>query len=71
MDALAQAVAGRQYIAGGRFSAADVYVGSQIGWGMHFGTVVRRPEFEAYWAGLKDRPAQRRVEDHLAEAMAT
>ena len=70
IDTLAQAVAGRQYIAGDRFSAADVYVGSQIGWGMRFGTVEARPEFEAYWAGLKDRPAQRRVQAQVAEAMA-
>jgi glutathione S-transferase len=70
MDTLAQAVAGRQFIAGDRFSAADVYVGSQIGWGMHFGSVERRPEFETYWAGLRDRPAQRRVEIQVREAMA-
>jgi glutathione S-transferase len=70
METLAQAVAGRQFIAGDRFSAADVYIGSQIGWGMHFGTVEKRPEFEAYWAGLKDRPAQRKVETHVAEVMA-
>ena len=70
MDTLASAVAGRQFIAGDRFSAADVYVGSQIGWGMHFGTIEKRPEFEVYWAGLRDRPAQRRVSDHLREVMA-
>ncbi|HEX2816271.1 MAG TPA: glutathione S-transferase family protein, partial [Phenylobacterium sp.] len=29
MDALETAVAGREFIAGGKFSAADVYVGSQ------------------------------------------
>lgn len=70
VDTLAGAVAGRQYIAGDRFSAADVYVGSQIGWGMRFGSLERRPEFEAYWAGLKDRPAHRRVAAHMEEAMA-
>ena len=70
LDTLAEAVAGRQYIAGDRFSAADVYVGSQIGWGMRFGSVERRPEFEAYWAGLKDRPAQRRIEAQVNELMA-
>jgi len=70
VDTLAEAVRGRQYIAGERFSAADVYVGSQIGWGMRFGSLERRPEFEAYWAGLKDRPAQRKVEDVVNKAMA-
>lgn len=70
LDTLAEAVAGRQYIAGDRFTAADVYVGSQIGWGMRFGSVERRPEFEAYWAGLKDRPAQSRIESQVNELMA-
>jgi glutathione S-transferase len=70
VDTLAEAVTGRQYIAGDRFTAADVYVGSQIGWGMRFGSLERRPEFEAYWAGLKDRPAQRKVEDLINKAMA-
>ena len=38
IDALEAALAGGGYIAGDRFSAADVYVGSQIGWGLRFGT---------------------------------
>ena len=70
IEALAHAVSGRRFIAGDRFSAADVYVGSQIGWGMRFGSIERRPEFEAYWAGLKDRPAQRKVEAYVNDAMA-
>jgi predicted DNA-binding transcriptional regulator YafY len=69
VDTLAKAVAGRRYIAGDSFSAADIYVGSHIGWGMQFGTLDRRPEFEAYWNGLKDRPAHRRTEEAIAKAM--
>jgi len=57
MDGLEAAVAGKRYIAGDRFSAADVYVGSQIGWGLAFGSIEKRPAFEAYWAGLCERPA--------------
>ena len=57
MDGLESAVSGKTYIAGNRFSAADVYVGSQIGWGLAFNTIEKRPAFEAYWAGLCDRPA--------------
>ncbi|MFP4138820.1 MAG: HTH domain-containing protein, partial [Halomonas sp.] len=57
VETLATAVSGRPYIAGDAFSAADVYVGSHIGWGMQFGSLPRRPEFEAYWAGLRERPA--------------
>jgi predicted DNA-binding transcriptional regulator YafY/glutathione S-transferase len=66
---LAQAVAGRRFIAGERFTAADVYVGSLIGWGMAFGVLDRRPEFEAYWDGLKDRPARLRAVEQ-AEKLA-
>ena len=45
------------YIADGRFTAADVYVGSALGWGMQFGTIPASEIFTAYWARLKDRPA--------------
>ena len=38
-----------------RFTAADVYVGSQIDWGLQFGTIPSRPAFEAYAAGLRER----------------
>ena len=57
VDALETAVKDRRYVAGDRFSAADVYVGSQIGWGLQFGSLEKRPAFEAYWAGLENRPA--------------
>ena len=61
LDALELAVAGDEYIAGARFSAADVYVGSQIGWGLQFGTLEERPGFAAYWARISDRDAYRRA----------
>lgn len=61
LDALEQAVSGRPYIAGDSFSAADVYVGAQIGWGMMFGSIDKRPAFEAYWAGISQRPAAKRA----------
>jgi glutathione S-transferase len=57
MDGLERAVTGKRFIAGDRFSAADVYVGSQIGWGLMFGSIDKRPAFETYWEGLKVRPA--------------
>ena len=61
MDTLAKAVAGRRYIAGDAFTAADVYVGSMIGFGLRFGVIDKRPEFEAYWGGLENRPARLRA----------
>jgi len=69
LNALEGAVAGHEYLVGERFSAADVYVGSQIGWGMMFGTLEKRPAFAAYWERISDRPAARRareIDDALA-----
>jgi glutathione S-transferase len=61
LDALEGAVAGREFIVGDRFSAADVYVGSQIGFGLMFGTIEKRPAFERYWARISARPAATRA----------
>jgi glutathione S-transferase len=52
---------GAEYIAGPRFSAADLYLGAHINWGMQFGTIERRPAFEAYAARVTDRDACRRA----------
>lgn len=67
-DALEQAVRGADYLAGQRFSAADLYVGAHLAWGMAFGTIERRPAFEAYTARLTGRPAAvraREIDDGL------
>jgi len=63
MDALEYAVAGKEYIAGGRFSAVDVYAGSHIGWGLGLGTIKKRPAFADYWSRLEGRDAYRRALD--------
>ena len=57
IDALESAVRDGPYICGDQFTAADVYVGSQIGWGMMFGTMDKRPAFEEYFARISSRPA--------------
>ncbi len=57
VDVLEQAVAAHTYIAGERFTAADVYVGSQVIWGMQFGWLPKRPTFADYAARLTERPA--------------
>lgn len=67
-DAMEAAVSNNDFIAGPAFTAADVYVGSNIGWMMQFGLFEKRPAFEAYWARIKDRPAAiraRRIDDGL------
>lgn len=57
VDVLEQAVSLTEYVAGDAFTAADVYVGSQIGWGLQFGTLPKRAAFEAYFARLSTREA--------------
>ncbi len=61
MDTLCAAVSAGPYLAGERFSAADVYVGSHISWGLQFNLMEKRPELEAYWARVSDRPARQRA----------
>jgi glutathione S-transferase len=63
MAALEGALEGREYLVGERFSAADVYVGSHIGWGMAFGTLDKRPAFERYFERLAARPAAVRARE--------
>ncbi len=55
--ALDHALTGRDYICGARFTAADVYVGSQVIWGLAFGTITATPAFSAYGERLAQRPA--------------
>jgi glutathione S-transferase len=54
---LEHAVRGKPFVAGGRFSAADVYVGSTIDWGLMFNTLPDRPAFQDYIAPMRERPA--------------
>jgi glutathione S-transferase len=51
-------LAQNDYIADGRFTAADVYIGAQVGWGLQFGTIPANDVLAAYHARLKDRPAR-------------
>ena len=66
--ALEKALDGREHLVGDRFTAADVYIGAHIGWGMQFGTIEKRPAFERYCARLSARPAAvraRAIDDAL------
>lgn len=63
LQALEYAVSQNEYIAGDKFTAADVYVGSGIGWGMMFGTLEKRPVIQAYFDRLKVRPAAVRANE--------
>jgi glutathione S-transferase len=61
VDVLEKAVAANPYITGERFTAADVYVGSQVAWGTQFGTLPKRDAFAAYVERLTGRDAYRRA----------
>jgi glutathione S-transferase len=60
-----------EYLVGDRFTAADVYVGSHIGFGLQFGTIEKRPAFERYVIRISARPAAMRakkIDDDLMAA---
>jgi glutathione S-transferase len=63
LNVLEGAVSQGDYLLGDRFSATDVYLGSHLGFGMQFGTIEKRPAFEAYWARLSARPAALRARE--------
>lgn len=63
VDALESAVSGGPWILGDRFSAADVYVGSQILWGLQFKSLPERDAFKAYAERLSRREAAGRARD--------
>jgi len=57
VETLAMAVSRTPYIAGDLFSAADVYVGSHVIWGIDYKTLPERKEFVEYAEKLRNRPA--------------
>jgi len=63
VGALEIALTDKDYICGARFTAADVYVGSQIDWGLLFKTLPERPAFTAYAERIRQRPAYRRAKE--------
>ncbi len=71
LDGLEYAVTQHEYLVGDRFSAADVYLGSQIGFGLMFGSLEKRPAFSAYYERICQRPAAaraREIDDALIAA---
>ena len=69
MSALEAALSRADYLAGDDFTAADLYVGSALGFGMMFGTIEKRSTFERYWQRLSARPACKRAKE-LDDALA-
>jgi glutathione S-transferase len=69
VDALEAAVSHTEYVIGDSFTAADVYLGFAIGFGMQFGLIEKRPAFERYCQRLSARPAARRAKE-IDDALA-
>ncbi|NBC35672.1 glutathione S-transferase [Novosphingobium sp. FSY-8] len=74
VDCLAGHFAASDFVCGARFTMADVYVGSQVLWGLAFGTLPDHPAFAAYAARLVERPAYaaaKAIDDSLIRESAT
>lgn len=74
VDGLEHALDKSPWLLGEQFTAADVYVGSQIAWGLMFKSLPARPAFQAYAERIAARPAAvraREIDDALiADAKA-
>lgn len=57
VNALEGWLSAHDYVCGTRFTMADVYVGSQVDWGLMFETLPARPAFTAYAERFRARPA--------------
>ena len=59
VDTLDKWLGEHEYVCGARFTMADVYVGSQVDWGLQFGTLPDRASFKDYQATIQKRDAYR------------
>jgi glutathione S-transferase len=58
------------FLLGRQFSAADVYVGSQIGFGLMTKALEARPAFQEYFGRLQQRPAYQRFLENNDQMLA-
>lgn len=58
-----QAVRQGGHVCGKHFTAADLYLASQLGWGMRFDIIEKKPVFEDYVHPLMQRPAKLRADE--------
>jgi glutathione S-transferase len=61
VGAVEKAIEKGPWFLGDRYSAADVYVGSAIAWGLQFKLLPERDTFKRYAARLAERPARQRA----------
>jgi glutathione S-transferase len=70
VEAMAKGLTPGPYILGREFSAADVYVGAQIDFGMMTKALEPRPVFQEYTSRLKQRPAHQRFMEKSGQIAA-
>ena len=63
LKTLEDALSKSEYLVGNSFTAADLYVGAHLGFGMMFNTIEKRPAFERFWQRLGTRPAFLRAKE--------
>ncbi|MEK1863342.1 MAG: glutathione S-transferase, partial [Rhizobium leguminosarum] len=71
MNTLEKGVSASPYVTGNRFTAADVYVGSHIAWGLGLGSIEKRQAFIDYFGRIKEREAYKRANALDDEAIKT
>ena len=59
---LSQALTGKPFLLGEQLSAADVMIGSTLGWAQFMGLLNGQPVLEAYVKRLTERPAYQRAQ---------
>ncbi|NJM33886.1 MAG: glutathione S-transferase family protein [Rhodomicrobium sp.] len=72
MNACSIALSNGDHVIGDAFSAADVVFGSTLRYGMMFGLIPKRPDFEAYVGRLTQRPTLQKAmarDEELAQSM--
>jgi glutathione S-transferase len=73
LDTIEQAVSDRDFLIGDSFTAADLFLGAQLAFGLMFKSIEPRPAFERYVGPLNARPAAvraRALDDALLAAKA-
>jgi glutathione S-transferase len=63
MNTLEKALTGKQYLAGDRFTAVDLFVGAMVNFMLTFKLLDPRPVFTDYAARMTDRDAYRRAKE--------
>lgn len=70
VETLSNHLGSRDYVCGNRFTAADVYLGSHVLWGIQFGTLPKLDNFAAYSDRLSRREAYKRGKDEDNQLIA-